>query len=155
MKEFAINLKRMRKEKQMTQKQLAQALGISPQAVSKWERGECETEMDMTARIAGIFNVDVNFLLGYSNDHGTHYEEKYRRKGFYWGYKVNDLAYEVLKLMPPTRPLRLLDIGCGEGQAAVFFARNGYQVSAFDIAETGIQKGRKLAEASFPAARWQ
>lgn len=32
--------------------------------------------------------------------------------------------------------------------AAVFFARNGYQVSAFDIAESGIEKGKRLAELS-------
>ena len=48
--------------------------------------------------------------------------------------------------MPPVRPLRLLDVGCGEGQAAVFFARNGYTVSAFDVTASGIEKGRQLAE---------
>lgn len=36
-------------------------------------------------------------------------------------------------------------MGCGEGQAAVFFARNGYTVSAFDITASGIDKGRRLA----------
>ena len=36
-------------------------------------------------------------------------------------------------------------MGCGEGQAAVFFARNGYRVSAFDISENGLRKGKKLA----------
>lgn len=40
----------------------------------------------------------------------------------------------------------MLDIGCGEGKDAVFLARNGYQVSAFDISETGIAKARALAE---------
>ena len=36
-------------------------------------------------------------------------------------------------------------MGCGEGQAAVFFARNGYRVSAFDISENGLKKGKNLA----------
>ena len=40
----------------------------------------------------------------------------------------------------------ILDIGCGEGKDAVFFARNGYEVSAFDIAESGLEKARRLAE---------
>jgi tellurite methyltransferase len=47
--------------------------------------------------------------------------------------------------MPPERPLTLLDIGCGEGRNAVFFARNGYRVSAFDLAEAGVEKTRRLA----------
>ncbi len=36
--------------------------------------------------------------------------------------------------------------GCGEGKDAVFLARNGYIVTAFDLSETGIEKGKKLAE---------
>ena len=39
-----------------------------------------------------------------------------------------------------------MDIGCGEGKDAVFLARNGYKVTAFDIAESGLAKGRELAE---------
>ena len=40
----------------------------------------------------------------------------------------------------------VLDIGCGEGKDAVFFARNGYRVTAFDIADAGLEKARRLAE---------
>ena len=50
-----------------------------------------------------------------------------------------------MRCLPPTRPLRLLDIGCGEGQTAIFFARNGYRVSAFDIAKSGVEKGMQHA----------
>lgn len=53
-----------------------------------------------------------------------------------------------MKRKPPIVPLRLLDVGCGEGQAAVFFAKNGYVVSAFDISKSGLEKGRLLAEIS-------
>ncbi len=51
-----------------------------------------------------------------------------------------------MKLRPPVKPLKVLDIGCGEGKDAVFLARNGYIVTAFDLSETGIEKGKKLAE---------
>ena len=40
----------------------------------------------------------------------------------------------------------MLDIGCGEGKDAVFFARNGYDVTAFDISSAGIEKTKRLAE---------
>lgn len=51
-----------------------------------------------------------------------------------------------MKLRPPVKPLKVLDIGCGEGKDAVFLARNGYIVTAFDLSEAGIEKGKKLAE---------
>ena len=47
---------------------------------------------------------------------------------------------------PPLQPYKVLDIGCGEGKDAVFLARNGYEVSAFDSSEQGITKARELAE---------
>ncbi|MCD7873562.1 MAG: class I SAM-dependent methyltransferase [Acidaminococcaceae bacterium] len=53
-----------------------------------------------------------------------------------------------MKLKPPVRSWTLLDIGCGEGKDAVFFARNGYVVSAFDIADEGLHKAKQLAAAS-------
>lgn len=37
-------------------------------------------------------------------------------------------------------------MGCGEGKDAVFLAKNGYIVTAFDMAESGLEKGRMLAE---------
>lgn len=50
-----------------------------------------------------------------------------------------------MRLKPPVKPLKVLDIGCGEGKDAVFLARNGYIVSAFDATEKGIEKGKELA----------
>lgn len=75
----------------------------------------------------------------------TTYDGKYQREGYYWGKHPSSICYEVLKRMPPDRPLKLLDIGCGEGRNAVFFARNGYQVSAFDLSTIGIEKTKKMA----------
>ena len=51
----------------------------------------------------------------------------------------------MLELKPPDRPLRLLDIGCGEGRNAIFFARNGYHVTAFDLSPVGVAKTKQMA----------
>ena len=75
-----------------------------------------------------------------------HYDRLYGSQEIYWGTKPSSSAYEILKLMPPDRPLRLLDIGCGEGRNALFFARNGYAVDAFDISERGVEKTACLAK---------
>ena len=74
------------------------------------------------------------------------HDKRYDRSDYYWGVKPSPMCFEVLKLMPPDRPLKLLDIGCGEGRNAVFFARNGYEVSAFDLSAKGIEKTLALAE---------
>ena len=74
------------------------------------------------------------------------YDEKYAQASYYWGVKPSLTCFEVLKRMPPDRRVRLLDIGCGEGRNAVFFARNGYEVSAFDLSAKGVEKTRQLAE---------
>ena len=95
-----------------------------------------------------MLGISVDGLLGYvsQQDKVSIYEDEYRIVDYYWGIKPNKMCYQVLQLMPPTRPLKLLDIGCGEGRDAVFFACNGYDVTAFDISVAGIEKTIKLAE---------
>jgi tellurite methyltransferase len=74
------------------------------------------------------------------------YEQKYARPAFYWGTRPSPFCLKLLEIAPPDKPMTLLDIGCGEGRNAVFFARNGYQVTAFDLAESGVAKTRQLAD---------
>lgn len=74
------------------------------------------------------------------------YDEKYSQKGYYWGLKPSPICYKVIELMPPDRHLKLLDIGCGEGRNAIFFARNGYEVTAFDLSEVGVAKTKRMAD---------
>ena len=102
-------------------------------------------EISLLPAIAKVFGMSVDSLLGYQSPILSDYEKRYQEKGYYWGIKPNDLCYEILKLKPPIKPLKVLDVGCGEGKDAVFLARNGYHVSAFDLAETGVEKGRALA----------
>ena len=63
----------------------------------------------------------------------TVYDERYGSGGYYWGKQPSAMCYRVLQILPPDRSLKLLDIGCGEGRNAIFFARNGYQVTGFDL----------------------
>jgi tellurite methyltransferase len=73
------------------------------------------------------------------------YDAKYDQEGYYWGVRPSSICFKVLKLRPPDHPLKLLDIGCGEGRNAIFFARNGYEVSAFDLSQKGVEKTEILA----------
>lgn len=57
-------LKLMRRKNNSTQDELAMYLGISPQAVSKWERNEGYPDITLLPKIAGYFHVSVDELLG-------------------------------------------------------------------------------------------
>lgn len=135
-----------RKELGFTQQELADKLNISFQAVSKWENGAAYPDIELLPKLAASLGTTVDALLGYHAAPITYYEQRYQAQGYYWGLEPNNLCYEIMKLKPPTEPYRVLDIGCGEGKDAVFLARNGYQVTAFDAAETGLEKARQLAE---------
>ena len=128
--------------------ELAKKLNISSQAVSKWENAQSLPDIALLPALAGILETDIDTLMGYipKKKMVTPYEDRYNGKEYYWGTMPNEMCMEVLRRYYPTRPLRLLEVGCGEGKDAVFFARNGYQVTAFDVTESGIEKARRLAD---------
>lgn len=141
------NIYTLRKDQGLTQEQLAEMVNVSFQAVSKWENGNSVPDVSVLPLLANALRCDIDSLLGYAAEQRkiSEYEERYKKAGYYWGITPSAMCFEVMKRLPPTRPLRLLDIACGEGKNAVFFARNGYSVTAFDAAETGLEKAKKLA----------
>ena len=58
-------LKTLRKAKDMTQEQLAEYMGISPQAVSRWETGATSPDISALPQLADLFNISIDELLGY------------------------------------------------------------------------------------------
>ena len=57
------NLKNIRKENNLSQEQLAEKLGVSRQAVSKWESGQSYPEMDKVLLICKLFNYNIDELM--------------------------------------------------------------------------------------------
>lgn len=53
----------LRKEKQMTQKELADKLHITDKAVSKWERGKSLPDLEMMSQLCRTFGISINELL--------------------------------------------------------------------------------------------
>ena len=57
------NLKKIRKDNNLSQEQLAETLGVSRQSVSKWESNQAYPEMDKVIQIASMFNLNIDDLL--------------------------------------------------------------------------------------------
>jgi len=69
---FSENLKMIRKERNMTQEQLAELLNVSRQAVSKWESGNSYPETEKLLVISNELNISIDELLA---DHRNIEEE--------------------------------------------------------------------------------
>ena len=61
---IAQSIRKYRKEKSVTQEQMAAALGISSQSISKWECGDGYPDITLLPRIAGYLEISVDTLLG-------------------------------------------------------------------------------------------
>lgn len=62
---IAENIRTMRKAKNLTQEQLAEAMGVTIGAVSKWELGGSVPDIAMIMELADFFETSVDVLLGY------------------------------------------------------------------------------------------
>lgn len=60
---FGENLQKLRKEKGISQEQLAEQLGVTRQSVSKWESGNSYPEMDKIVAICNLFHCDMDILI--------------------------------------------------------------------------------------------
>ena len=73
--EFYQKLKNIRKENGMSQEDLADRLGVSRQAVSKWENGQGFPETEKLMQISSLFNVSLDYLLKEEHEEASAEEE--------------------------------------------------------------------------------
>lgn len=62
---LAENIRRLRKERSLTQEQLAEVLGVTTGAVYKWEARLSMPELNLIMELADFFDTSVDVLLGY------------------------------------------------------------------------------------------
>ena len=61
---LAENLKKYRIKKNLTQEELADLLGLTPQSISKWERAESYPDITLLPALANIFETSIDLLIG-------------------------------------------------------------------------------------------
>ncbi|MBC7662057.1 MAG: class I SAM-dependent methyltransferase [Chitinophagaceae bacterium] len=78
-----------------------------------------------------------------ATDAKTYWDQFYAQKPFASGKGPTGFLHQML---PRLEKGRVLDIGMGEGQNAVYLAQKGFQVKGFDISKTAIEHARQLAK---------
>ena len=72
MPEFNVRLKELRAEKGVTQKKLAEHLGIQPYSYQRLEYGIVRPGLNTAIALADYFNVSLDYLVGRSDDRERH-----------------------------------------------------------------------------------
>jgi tellurite methyltransferase len=76
------------------------------------------------------------------------YDQEYASQEYYWGKRPSAMCDRVIEIIRPSPDFhpKLLDLGCGEGRNAVYFAKHGFVVFGLDLSLPGLEKTRMYAE---------
>lgn len=67
---ISVNLQILRKTNRLTQEEVAEKIGVSRQAVAKWESGESLPDIDNCAALARLYGVTLDSLVGGEKESG-------------------------------------------------------------------------------------
>ncbi len=129
------NLKKYRIIKNLTQEDVAEYLNITPQSVSKWERGDCYPDITFLPALANIFETSIDLLVGMDTIRAeeTQYNIHKTANEFYRSgdYQSAAQVYRDALLIYPNKPGMLL------GLAGVL-ALQGKSEEAIELIERGL-----------------
>lgn len=132
------NLKKYRMLKNLTQEDVADFLGITPQSVSKWERGESYPDITLLPALANIFETSIDLLIGMDTirAEATRYNihkkaTDYQREG---NYDAAEKTYRDALLIYPNKPGMILGLAGtlalkGETEEAITLMERGLPIS--------------------------
>lgn len=63
-----INLKRLREDAGVSQRTLAENIGVSQQSINKYENHNIEPDIETLVRMADYFDTSVDYLIGHSSE---------------------------------------------------------------------------------------
>jgi transcriptional regulator with XRE-family HTH domain len=135
---LAENLKKYRIQMNLTQEEVAGCLGITPQSVSKWERGECYPDIALLPALANVFETSIDLLLGMDTIRAeqTRYNihskaTDLQRAG---DYAAAEKVYRDALLIYPNKPGMLLGLAGvlalqGKAEDAIAYIERGLPLS--------------------------
>ena len=107
---FRDNLIQMRKMRKMTQEDVSEKVGVTRQAVAKWESGETVPDLDKCRILAELFGVSLDDLANYEPDQNLGLGLPPKGKHLFGMVTVGDKGQIVI----PARARKLFDISAGD-----------------------------------------
>lgn len=151
-------LKELRKRQGITQKELAEKLQVSFQTISKWENDVNLPDISYLPKLADIFGVSTDILLGlkpleeegWRKFDGIDYWNRNRKrtkiwKSLYWNKDY--FAFLVREVWNIHQPVNILDFGCGYGFLGMEFLPllpEGSSYTGIDLDEASIEEARLI-----------
>lgn len=133
-------LKYLREKKGLTQKDVATRLGLEPAAISKYELDMREPNIEALKKLATIFNVSIDYLLGRTSDVFTSEADKDVLDLSLIKDKYNLLSKKVYKLKDvytndSTLSEVVNELGCGVGKTTYGESKINTNISFVNILE--------------------
>ena len=107
---FNENLVSLRKLKQMTQEEVAEEIGVTRQALAKWESGETVPDLEKSRLLAELFGVSLDDLANYEPDDNMGLDVPPKGKHLFGIVTVGDKGQIVI----PARARKVFDIDTGD-----------------------------------------
>ena len=107
---FKDNLIHMRKMRRMTQEGLAEQVGVTRQAVAKWESGATVPDLEKSRRLAELFGVSLDDLANYEPEENLGLEVPPRGRHLFGLVTVGDKGQIVI----PAKARKLFSIEPGD-----------------------------------------
>ena len=107
---FKNNLIQMRKMRRMTQEDVAEKVGVTRQAVAKWESGETVPDLDKCRILAELFGVSLDDLANYEPEDNLGLNLPPKGKHMFGMVTVGDKGQIVI----PAKARKMFDISAGD-----------------------------------------
>ena len=107
---FKDNLVQMRKYRRMTQEDIAEKVGVTRQAVAKWESGESLPDLDKCKILADLFGVSLDDLANYESEENMGLSVPPKGKHLFGVVTVGDKGQIVI----PAKARKLFHISPGD-----------------------------------------
>ncbi len=107
---FNENLPHLRKVNNLTQEDVAEKVGVSRQAVAKWESGETLPDLEKSKLLAEVFSVSLDDLVNYEPEESLGLEIPPKGKHLFGVVTVGEKGQIVI----PAKARKIFDIKPGE-----------------------------------------
>ena len=107
---FKDNLVHLRKMRKMTQEDLAECVGVTRQAIAKWESGETVPDLEKCRLLADTFEVSLDDLANYEPEDNLGLNLPPKGKHMFGMVTVGDKGQIVI----PAKARKMFDISAGD-----------------------------------------